>query len=73
MEVQKDTFFAVVKLQFVKSQDYKVNLKDAMGCPRNNNEDIRKIGDSALTFLQGTLNGGGGGGNWQHCSNFKRW
>jgi hypothetical protein len=58
--VQKDTFFAAVKLQFVKFQDYKVNLKDAMGCPRNSNEEIRKIGDSALTFLQGTLNWGRG-------------
>ncbi len=57
LEVQKDTFFAVVKLQYVNLQDYKVNLKDAMGCPGNNNEKIGKIGNSTLTFFQGTLNG----------------
>jgi hypothetical protein len=73
-EVQKDTFFDAVELQSVKFQDYKVNLKDAMGCLRNNNEKIRKIGDFALTFLQITLNlGGGGGGNRKHFSNFKMW
>jgi hypothetical protein len=30
-----------------------------MGCPRNSNEEIKKIRNSALTFLQGTLNVGG--------------
>jgi predicted transport protein len=58
LEAQKDTLYTIVKLQYAKLQDYKVNLKDAMGCPRNSNEEIGKIGNSALTFLQGTFNGG---------------
>ncbi len=57
LEVQKNTLSVVVKLQCAKLQDYKVNLKDAMGCPRNSNEKIGKIGNSTLTFFQGTLNG----------------
>jgi predicted transport protein len=43
LEVQKNTLSVPVKLQCAKLQDYKVNLKDAMGCPRNNNEEIGKI------------------------------
>jgi predicted transport protein len=69
LEVQKDTFFVVVKLQYVNLQDYKVNLKDAMGCPRNSNEEIGKIRDSALTFFLSHFEWGG---NWQHCSNCRR-
>jgi hypothetical protein len=35
LEAQKDTLFGVIILQSTKFQDCKVNLKDAMGCPRN--------------------------------------
>jgi hypothetical protein len=48
LEAQKDTLFGVIILQFAKFQDCKVNLKDAMGCPGNNNEEIGKIGDFTL-------------------------
>jgi len=58
LEAQKDTLFAIFKLQSIKLQDYKVNLKNAMGCPRNSNEEIGKIGNFALALLQVTLNGG---------------
>jgi len=55
LEAQKDTLFGVIILQSTKFQDCKVNLKDAMGCPRNNNEEIGKIGDFTLIYLHLSL------------------
>ncbi len=57
LEAQK-THFLLQLYYNLQSSNYKVNSKNAMGFSRNNNEEIGKIRNSTLIFLQGALNGG---------------